>query len=95
MKTIKQCLIARFSEYCESGVSYSICDEHMKEYYIESGEVKYICDLEIPEIDRSEVVDMGVAKIDKEIVDLQVQITQKEAKKKQLLAIEHKGNSDE
>ena len=89
MSIIKQIVIARFCEGSESGVSYMLTGADMKEYYLDSPDYKYVCDIEFEDLNRDEIVGMGVAALDKEIISLQVQITNKEAKKKQLLAIEH------
>lgn len=88
---ITKLVYAHFCELSENGVAYSVYDEHMREYMDDHSPKKFLCEVELPEIDKDEVTGMAVAAIDKEIIDLQVAITRKEEKKKQLLAIEYKG----
>ena len=91
MKTVKQLVYVKFSEYSKDGASYLLFNEDMRDYLDESAEHKYICEVAIPKANYKDLVKMGASEIDKEIIDLQVQITSKEAKKQQLLAIEHTG----
>ncbi len=95
MKTITQLVYVNFSEHSRDGVSYMIYNEDMREYLDGQEGRKFVCEVVIPKLSYKDVVEMGVAAIDKEIIDLQVQITAKEAKKQQLLAIEHKGVESE
>ena len=90
---IKQLVYVGFSEYSENGISYSLFDEHMREYLDNEGVRKYLCTVELPETSNDDVVSMATKQIDKEIIGLQVQITHKQEKKKQLLAIEYQGES--
>lgn len=89
MKTTKMGLIARFSEYAESGVSYQLVDTCLIEHYRGDADAKVIGEMMVPLLSKEAILEMGVAQIDKEIVDLQVMINSKESKKKQLLAITH------
>ena len=84
-------IYASFCELADDGVRYSVMDESMRDYYDASDVHIFVGDVEFSEVDRDGVVNMATAQIDKEIIDLQVAITRKEEKKKQLLAIEYKG----
>jgi len=84
---VKQLIYAQFCDWKEGGVTYSMYDESMREYMDRQGDAKFVCEVEFEDVDREEVVKMGVAAIDKEIADLQVAINRKQDKKQQLLVI--------
>ena len=80
-------LFAYFNEWSSDGYSYSCFDSKVED----DEEYKFLCELEVPVLPKEDINKMGVAKLDKEIGDLVVQIEQKREKKQQLLAIEFKG----
>lgn len=80
-------LYAYFNEYDKDGHGYSIFDFEIKE----DASYKFLCELEVPVLPKEDVNKMGVAKLDKEIGDLVIEIENKREKKQQLLAIEFKG----
>ena len=70
--------------------------ESMRDYLDSSDDHKFLCDVVVPVADKESVMHMGVAKIDKEIAALHMQMEEKKAKKQQLLAIEHdEGNNND
>lgn len=89
MKTKTMLVYAQFCEYSTGGLSHVIHGEDMREFMDNQPQYKFLCEVVVPDIDHKDLAEMGVAAINKEIIDLQVQITAKEAKKQQLLAIEH------
>ena len=89
MKTTKQIIYAKFCEYTANGVSYSIFDENMREYMDKEPNRKFVCEIEIPLVDRSEVVHTGISAIDTEIARHAKTIADLTAKKQQLLCLEH------
>ena len=76
-----------FSESSENGYQIIIhtSNVHIPPHWT------FVSEIELPEIDTSEVKKAAVTSIDNEIADLRVQIQNKEEKKKQLLALDYKG----
>ena len=90
MDTIKLSIFSYFDDFCCDGVSY-VATADMHDYYTRRAGHTFVGFAEVDETPKDEIVKMATEALDKEIIDLQVQITQKEEKKKQLLAIEYKG----
>lgn len=90
---MKQLIYAKFCEYSPTGISYLIHDEYMREHLDSSGEYTFVTEIDVPEIDNSEVVKMGVKSIDESIAKINAEshreIEALKAKKEQLLALTH------
>ncbi len=83
-------IFSYFSEHKVGGIGYWAITQDLLDVYLEKSDHTLVATIDVQETPHDEVVKMATTQIDKEIVDLQVQITHKEEKKKQLLAIEHK-----
>jgi len=86
IKTTTHYVFWSFSDYSDSGKRYSIFAQKAKDDH----EYKFLCEVELPEVETKEVLKAGVVILDNEIADLRLNILQKEEKKQQLLAIEFK-----
>ena len=83
-------IFSYFCGYQMGGIGYAAVKPVMLDTYLEDSKYTLVATVDAEETPADEVVKMATDAIDKEIIDLQVQITRKEEKKKQLLAIEHK-----
>jgi|TARA_R110000744_G_scaffold220399_2_gene339220 hypothetical protein len=90
---MKLIIYAKFCDYSQSGITYVTFDESMREYLDSNGEHTFVTELDVPEIDNSEVVKMGVKSIDESIAKINAEahrdIETLKAKKEQLLALTH------
>ena len=81
--TVKQILIVRVSESSDHGVSYTLVDPVMEEFYGNGDEWTVLGEIDVPRVDCT--LEMGVAKIDNEIASLQAEIDSRKEKKKQII----------
>ncbi len=99
---MKMHVYARFNEHNADGLSYIIFlqEEHEahKRVYKDCPQdqiCKYLCEIDIPRIDKSFVLEQGLKHIDKEIGGLQRQITRYQEKRQELLALDYKEEKPE
>ena len=79
-----------FCEYDKKGYSLSTFSIDEAEFWVdESDSYFFLKEVELPEIENDKITKAGCNAIDKNIAELQLQITQQLEKKSQLLAIQH------
>ena len=80
-----------YASYCEitSWTVHSLFDTNMKEYLEKSDKYHYLCEVVIPVVSNELRVEMGINAYDKDIAKHSAAIAKLEAKKQQLLCIEH------
>jgi hypothetical protein len=86
---MKAHIFTSFCEYEKNGVYYTVVKEEDLKLFSSMHKYKYLCDIELPDVDSSEIIQSGVAQIDSNIAALQLKINQQVEKKQQLLAITH------
>ena len=89
MNTETKLVYISFNPNSDSGIYHEIYDESMRDYLDAQSDRKFLCEVVVPSTDKTTIMNLGVAQIDKELADLHVQMEHKKAKKQQLLAIEH------
>ena len=94
MKNVTKHVYAQYNEYSTDGILYTLINEGCAGYYEKSDNHKYICDVVIPEVDKSFIVECAVSEIDMDNARLQARIETNNTKKQQLLCIEHNEDKD-
>lgn len=99
---MKMHLYVSFNEYSTDGINYLVFSQELHERQIDlqkdsSQELhyKHLCEIEVPRIDKSFVLELGLKHVDREIGDLQRKITGYQEKKQELLALDFKAPEDE
>ena len=96
MKTVTKHIFATYNGTYDDGIAYTVISDDEKELFDRIDSYKYVCEVTIPAIDKSFILDAAVSQIDQENARLQAKISENNAKKQQLLCIEHnEGNNNE
>lgn len=88
---MKAHIFYKFSEYENDGIGFTVIKPESFEIFKRLSEYNYLCDVDLPEVDREKLIAAGVSEIDKNIAELQMKINAQKERKNQLLAIEYKG----
>lgn len=97
---MKMHIYVSFSEYSTDGINYLVFSQEGHEVQVDrqkdvayKSSFKHLCEIEVPRIDKSYVLELGLKHIDKEIGGLQKRITEYQTQKQELLALDFKGDT--
>jgi hypothetical protein len=66
----------------------------MNAMYVDNDKYRFIKEIDLPEVDKNDVVKMGVDVFDRQIAEKQVEMNKIIEKKQQLLALTHQKEGD-
>jgi len=83
-----------FNKHSDSGYAFSVVDKDA-DWMATHESYFFSAEIELPDVERDNVIKSGVTELDNDILALNMQIKAKKEQKQQLMALEYKGANDE